>query len=64
MPRKRKCRIRGGNQSQKIATATRNLILLNELAKPKMPYRNVGYGRKHREMRGGAKYALVDKYGL
>ncbi len=71
MPRKRKYRIRGGNQSQKIATATQNLLLLNEFAKPKMPLRrlensipgNVGYGRKHRKMRGGAMYAIVDKYG-
>lgn len=64
MPRKRKCRIRGGNQSQKIATATRNLLLLNEFAKPKMPLRRLdGYGRKHRKMRGGAMYAVVDKYG-
>ena len=66
MPRKRKYRIRGGNQAQKIATATRNLLLINEFAKPKMPLRrleNVGYGRKHRKMRGGAMYAVVDKYG-
>lgn len=69
MPRKRKHRMRGGNQLQNIETANRNLRFINYVQMPKpasqinnniQPRNYYGYGKR---WRGGAKYALIDKYG-
>lgn len=67
----RRRRQRGGNDIQKIATATRNINLIVKMQKANPPLQPVGqivqvpivkqgFGRR---MRGGCSRCLVDKYG-
>lgn len=76
MPKRRKYRMKGRGELQSIATANRNLALIDQLEKPKpplqplgqivqMPITKQGFGRKKvrkGRMRGGAP-VYVDRYG-
>ena len=64
--------MKGRGELQSIATANKNLELIDQLLKPKPPLQPLGqiiqipitkqgFGKKRRRIRGGAAY--VDKYG-